>query len=161
MFFGAAKDHAGTSRTRLSVTRGAFGAKLGPVGLLQIGPKPGPWVRKAKQVELATVPQVQRQTIRVARPRAFRRPYIEIAGTPASDFIWRKLDHSGRSQSRTSVDFLFAFKTRSGKAPDQFKWCCRAFHFPVTNNLLKLSLHFGSIETRERTLRVISEESSL
>lgn len=46
------------------------------MALISVGEGSGPWLPKARKVEMTKVPQVQRKTVRIAAPACFRAPWL-------------------------------------------------------------------------------------
>ena len=91
LLFGPAKDSEGVLHTRFSLGRGSFGHKIEAAGLLQIGPTKGPWLQKAHTIQLSKMPQVQRQTVRVAAPLSFRQQFLGISSQDSPTAVLRAL----------------------------------------------------------------------
>ena len=113
---GAAKDVEGATFSSFAFTRGEFWSKIEHVALISVGEGSGPWLPKARKVEMTKGPQVQRKTVRIAAPACFRAPWlgastkdiptqviqtlVGLTQVSASEFLRRQMDRAGKAQSR-------------------------------------------------------------
>lgn len=75
LLMGEAQKKEGVLWTRLTLTRGGWGAKTEQAALLQIGQKKGPWI-SVTRVNQDSVPKVERTTIRISAPSEFRSNFL-------------------------------------------------------------------------------------
>lgn len=73
---GPAKQAQGACHSKFSLVRGGYGHKLESVGLLKLGSTAAPWFPSAKKIEIASMPKVERRTLRIAAPCFFRQPFL-------------------------------------------------------------------------------------